>query len=280
MAFCKFSSEYVSKTYTIVDNIFFTRYLPTTPPKVATIYLYGLYLCNNNAQDLTGANLSSFASTLGYTEEEVMDAFRYWEEQGLVRIVNTTPLEVQYLPIRGVNLSNKKYSKDKYLEFNIQAQNILSGRQLTPNEYEEYYALMEGFSLPDGRKFSPEALLMIIRYCAEFKGNNIGYRYIITVAQNWAKEGVISIENIEKKLSDYYDANKTILKILSALGSNKKSSIDEHEMYLRWVQDYGFTDDCILYVASTIKKGGFEKLDKVLRLYYEMHLFSEKEIKQ
>ena len=92
MAFCKFSSEYVSKTYTIVDNIFFTRYLPTTPPKVATIYLYGLYLCNNNAQDLTGANLSSFASTLGYTEEEVMDAFRYWEEQGLVRIVNTTPL--------------------------------------------------------------------------------------------------------------------------------------------------------------------------------------------
>ena len=79
MAFCKFSSEYVSKTYTIVDNIFFTRYLPTTPPKVATIYLYGLYLCNNNAQDLTGANLSSFASTLGYTEEEVMDAFRYSE---------------------------------------------------------------------------------------------------------------------------------------------------------------------------------------------------------
>lgn len=280
MAFCKFSSEYVSKTYTIVDNIFFTRYLPSTPPKVATIYLYGLYLCNNNAQDLNGATLSTFASSLGYTEEEVLDAFRYWEEQGLVRIVNTNPLEIQYLPIRGVNLSNKKYSKDKYYEFNIQAQNILSGRQITPNEYEEYYALMEGFSLPDGRKFSPEALLMIIRYCAEFKGNNIGYRYILTVAQNWAKEGVISTENIEKKLSDYYDANKTILKILSTLGSNKKSSIDEHEMYMRWVQDYGFTDDCILYVAGTIKKGGFERLDKILRSYYEMHLFSEKEIKE
>ena len=280
MAFCKFSSEYVSKTYTIVDNIFFTRYLPSTPPKVATIYLYGLYLCNNNAQDLNGADLPSFAEALGYTEDEVLDAFRYWEEQGLVHIVNADPLEVQYLPIRGVHLSNKKYNKDKYVEFNLQAQDILSGRQITPNEYEEYYALIEGFSLPDGRKFTPEALLMIMRYCAEYKGNNVGYRYILTVAQNWAREGVISTENIEKKLTDYYNANKTILKILSTLGSTKKFGIDEHQMYLKWVQQYGFVDDCILYVAGTIKRGGFERLDKVLTNYYEMRLFSEKEIKQ
>ncbi len=280
MAFCKFSSEYVSKTYTIVDNIFFTRFLPSTPPKMATIYLYGLYLCNNNAQDLTGVDITSFSASLGYTEEEVVDAFKYWEEQGLVRIVNTTPIEVQYLPIRGVHLSNKKYNKDKYLDFNIQAQNILSGRQITPNEYEEYYALMEGFSLPDGRKFTPEALLMIMGYCAEYKGNNVGYQYIITVARNWAKEGVISTDNIEKKLTDYYNANKTILKILSALGSSKKSSLDEHQMYIKWVKEYGFTDDCILYVAGTIKRGGFEKLDRTLYNYYEMHLFSEKEIKE
>lgn len=280
MAFCKFSSEYVSKTYTIVDNIFFTKYLPITPPKVATIYLYGLYLCNNNAQDLNGTDLQSFAAALGYLEEEVLDAFKFWEEQGLVRIVNSTPLEVQYLPIRGVNLSNKKYNKDKYVDFNIQAQSVLSGRQLTPNEYEEYYALMEGFSLPDGRKFTPESLLMIMRYCAEFKGNNVGYRYIITVAQNWAKEGVVTPENIEKKLTDYYNANKIIQKILSTLGSTKKSSLDEHQMYLRWINDYGFTDDCIIYVASTIKRGGIERLDKTLKTYYEMHLFSEKEIKE
>ena len=280
MAFCKFSSEYVSKTYTIVDNIFFTKYLPSTPPKVATIYLYGLYLCNNNAQDLNGTDLPSFASALGYEEEEVLDAFKFWEEQGLVRIVNTNPIEVQYLPIRGVNLSNKKYNKDKYVDFNIQAQNILSGRQITPNEYEEYYALMEGFSLPDGRKFTPEGLLMIMCYCAEFKGNNVGYRYIITVAQNWAKEGVITPENIEKKLTDYHEANQTIQKILSALGSSKKSSLDEHQMYLKWIQEYGFTDDCVLYVATQTKRGGFERLDRTLKTYYEMHLFSEKEIKE
>ena len=139
---------------------------------------------------------------------------------------------------------------------------------------------MEGFSLPDGRKFTPEGLLMIMRYCAEYKGNNVGYRYIITVAQNWAKEGVISPENIEKKLTDYHNASKTILKILSALGSSKKSSLDEHQMYIKWIKDYGFTDDCILFVAQNTKRGGFEKLDKTLLSYFEMHLFSEKEIKE
>lgn len=280
MAFCKFSSQYIYKTYTIVDNIFFTRYLPHTPPKMATIYLYGLYLCNNNAQDLTGVDITRFSATLGYTEAEVLDAFKYWEEQDLVRIVNTDPVEIQYLPIKNAQPYLKKYNKDKYLEFNIQAQNILSGRQITPNEYEEYYTLMEGFSLPDGRKFTPEALLMIMGYCAEYKGNNVGYQYIITIARNWAKEGKITTTSIEKELTDYRDADKTVIKILAALGSTKKAGFDEARTYLKWIRQYGFTDNCILFVAGTIKRGGFEKLDRTLYNYYEMHLFSEKEIKE
>ena len=76
-------------------------------------------------------------------------------------------------------------------------------------------------------------------------------------------------------------AFKIVVAILKALGSTKKTSLDEHQFYLKWKDDFGFTDDCIIFVAKSIKKDGkanFEKLDKKLQKYYELHLTSAKEI--
>lgn len=276
MAFCKFATEYYAKSYTVIDNLFFTRFLPNTPPKHASIYLYGLFICSQN----DNIDLQRFAENMGYSIEEIMESFEYWQEQGIVRIVNTEPFQVQYLPIRDIGSSNRKYNKDKFAKFNVEVQNILCERMITPNEFEEYYTLMEGYTLPDGRKISPEALIMIIRYCAQCKGANIGYRYILTVARDWAMAGFVTPEQVEMRLQTYNNVAISVLNIMKALGSSKKTSIDEHQFYLKW-QELGFNDDSILYVAKTLKKSGkanFEKLDKKLCKYYELHLMSIKEI--
>ena len=276
MAFCKFSTEYLAKSYTVIDNLFFTRFLTNTPPKHATIYLYGLYICSQN-DDIT---LTRFAENMGYTEDEIIESFEYWQEQGIVRIVSAEPFQVQYLPIRNIGSSNRKYDKDKFVKFNVEAQNILSERMITPNEFEEYYTLMEGYTLPDGRKISSEALLMIIRFCVQNKGANVGYRYIIAVARDWAAAGYVTPEQIERRLEEYSASSVAVSSILKALGSTRKTSLDEHQFYLKW-KEWGFSDDCILSVAKAIKKSGkanFEKLDKKLQKYYELHLLSAKEI--
>ena len=282
MAFCKFSSEYVAKSYTMIDNVFFTRYLPTTPPKLTTIYLYGLYLCALESDYNKNANISQFAEALGVEIEEIVDAFNYWEEQGLVRVVSTDPFEVQYQPIKGASSANKRYSKDKYTTFNVAVQKILCDRMITPHELEEYYALMEGFSLPDGRKLSPEGLLLIVKFCANNKGANVNYRYIITVAQNWAREGFVTEEQITEKLNSYDIQNQAVAKINKTLGSTKKLGVDEYEFFIKWTTQMGFTADVINFVAKSVKKSagisGFEKLDKKLQKYYEAHIFSEDEI--
>lgn len=282
MAFCKFSSEYIAKSYTLVDNVFFARYLPTTPPKLTEIYLYGLYLCALEGDISQNSTISRFAETLGLDVEDIIDAYNYWEEQGLVRIVSTDPFEVQYQPIRGASSANKRYSKDKYAGFNTEVQKIITDRMITPNELEEYYALMEGFSLPDGRKLCAEALLLIVKFCVQTKGAGINYRYIITVAQNWAREGYITAEQIEEKLHTYSTNNQEITKINKALGSSKKPSVEENEYLIKWKNQMGFTPDVICFVAKTIKKSAgvsnFEKLDKKLQKYYEAHILSEAEI--
>ncbi len=276
MAFCKFSTEFMAKSYTVIDNLFFTKYLLTTPPKHVSIYLYGLYICEQNQN----IDIKQFAENLGYTENEIMTSFEYWQEQDIVRIVSDSPFQVQYLPLKNSRSEAHKYDKDKYTKFNRQVQALLCGRMLTPNEFEEYYTLMEGFSTPDGRKLSPEALLMIIRYCVENKGDNVGYRYIITVARDWLNLGYITPEQIEAHLEATNNATVNVNKILKTLGSTKKSSLEELQQYLKWLE-LGFLDECILFVAKSLKKNGkanFATLDRKLNKYYDLHLFSSKEI--
>ena len=140
---------------------------------------------------------------------------------------------------------------------------------------------MEGYSLPDGRKINPEALLMIMRFCVQNKGANVGYRYIITVARDWACAGFVTPEQVEQRLEQYSTSSQSVINILKALGSTKKTSLDEHQFYLKWKNDFGFEDDCIIHIAKELKKSGksnFEKLDKKLQRYYELHLISIKEI--
>ena len=65
---------------------------------------------------------------------------------------------------------------------------------------------------------SAEALIMIIRYCAQGKGANIGYRYILTVARDWAMAGFVTPKQVQKRLQTYNNVGITVSNIMKALG--------------------------------------------------------------
>ena len=274
MSFCKFSSEICSNSVTVLDNTFLEQYLPYASGEQVRVYLFGLYLCgNNNVMKTSLYSLENFAQQLGISADDVMDAFTFWQDQGLVQIITTTPPQIQYLPVKGV-IPKKKFKPDKYEQFNLQAQAILNQRMITPNEYSEYYTLLEAFNM------SQEALLMIMQYCAEYKGANVGYSYILAVAKNWAHEGILSLEQVEETLKEFNEADQNLKQIMKELGSSKKATMEEKQQYLKWTKDLDFSLSVILFVAKKVKKGGFVKLDNRLTKYYELHLMSEREIEE
>ena len=274
MAFCKFSSEIGSTSVTIVENAFIEQYLPYSSGEQVRIYLWGLYLCgggNNLKSNL--ATIESFSQDLGLATEDVLKAFKFWQEQGLVQIIETNPIQIEYLPVKNA-ISKKKFKVNKYEQFNLQAQTLISDRMITPNEFSEYYTLLESFHM------SPEALLMIIKYCVDVKGKNVGYSYILTVAKNWANEGLLTFAQVEQKLQELINTEAVMKEIFKALGSVRKSTLDEKQKYIKWTKDLDFSDDVIIFVAGMVKKGGFDKLDSRLSKYYELHLMSIREIKE
>ena len=125
----------------MVDNLFITDFLPKAPDLCVKAYLLGLCKCGQ--ADDSENTMEFFARTLNVCEEDVVSLFKYWEDVGLVQVLSTTPIEVRYLPIN-TSLGNvKKFKIDKYTDFNIQAQELMGKRMIMPNEFAEFYNLIE-----------------------------------------------------------------------------------------------------------------------------------------
>jgi len=273
MALCSFSSSLSMDGVTLVENTFLSEFLPNAPEGAVKTYLYGRFLCSNpHEEDNT---LESMAAVLDLSEDELLTSFSYWEDMGLVTIVKKQPIEIKFLPIKVYTGSGKLRNKEKYADFNKQAQELLTSRQITPNEFNEYYTLIETYH------FEPEAVIMIIRYCTELKGNGVNYPYILAVAKSFARDNIKTEQAVSEKLEEQERASAEIKAVLTALGVRREADAEERNLYLKWTNGLGFTQGVILDVAkSQGKTGGMHKLDSTLTKYYELHLMSVKEINE
>ena len=274
MSFCKFSSQSVINNKTEVDNIFINDFLPYAPDNAVKVYLYGLYKCSNSSSyDNT---LENFSKVLKISEDEIIDIYKFWENEGLVQVINAIPLEIRYMPLKNVINNTKKYNVSKYGNFSNKAQEIIEGRMISPNEYNEYFDTIEIFHI------EPEAFLMIMKYCVNTKGVNVGYPYIIAVAKNWAYEGVKTVADVEDRLISYEKNSGDLKLIYNQLGIKHISTIEEKELYLKWINELGFELNFIIQAIKLNKKPGcklgFSRLNEILLSYYEMKISTVSEM--
>ena len=271
MALCKFTSESLIDGITPVDNIFINEYLPYAPENAVRVYIFGLYLCS---MPLSADNSAeSMASILNLPVETVVSSFMFWEEQGIVQIVSKVPLEVKYLSIKSTLAPVKKYKAEKFADFNNQLQQLFPTRMITVNEYNEYYYTM------DTCRIEPEAMLMIIQYCVNLKGVDVRYPYILTIAKDWAKDGIRTYSDVEQRLKEHEATSSVIGQILKILGKKSSGTLEEREYYIKWTKSWGFDDAAIMFAAKQLKsKGTIKRLDSALDEYYRMNIFSEQDM--
>ncbi len=271
MAFCKFSTENIKSSEVVINSAFFEDYLPYAPESCTKVFLYGLNKCNQD-DDLNNT-IEDFASALDMSQEDIKSAFYYWQEEGLVKILNLSPIEVRYLPITPKKFQAQLFKEDKYSYFNKSIQEVIDGRMLTPFEYREYYLTMKSLHIEQ------DAMLMIAKYCVNQKGNEVGYSYILTVAKNWAYNGIRTAANVEKKLYEMEVLTSKVKEILTALKSKKSPNFEDKELYMLWTDNYGYDLPTLVQIAKKIKKGGMQKLAEKIQEYHSSNLFSFEEIK-
>lgn len=271
MSLAKFSSDFLIESFTLVDNLFINEHLPHCSEKQLKVYLYGLYMCSMPERM---NSLDEMCATLGVTEAELLAIYTDFEDAGLCRVVSKNPLEVAYCSLKRAMQPPKKYKSDKWNDFNRELQELFHERMLTPNEYNEYYAFL------DSVKMDRDAMLMIARYCIELKGESVRYPYILTVARNWANEGVRTVADVENKLNEYEAQSEDMRAVLAALGRKGGAELEEKQMLTKWTRSWGFTLPAVLEAAKSLKGGrSFRKLDSRLDEFYRMSVFTAEDMR-
>ena len=268
---CSFSKDFSANAYTGVENSFIREYLKEAPGDAVKVYLYGLYLCSN---PFACDGLKDFAAALNLSEERVADCFNYWEEFGLCSVIEKDPFTVKYMPQNSVYAKPRKFKAEKYGDFSKGLQALLPDRMISTNEYSEYFTVMETYSI------APDAMLMIVKYCADRKGTDITYRYVSKVAKDFGNRGINTVEKVEKELSSYLFRTGEITKILKALSIRRAPDIDDQNLFKKWTKDLSFEPENIVFAAKTLKKSSMGKLDELLLELYSAKRFGKEEISE
>ncbi|MDE7464425.1 MAG: DnaD domain protein, partial [Clostridiales bacterium] len=262
----KLSPEAALDGAVTVENKFIVEYMPYADGDYVKVYLYGLSLAARKADgDDTVERLSR---RLNLDSATVNAAIDYWADRGLMARLGD---DVTYIPARTARPKIKKYDVDKYSEFNRQAQLYIAARQIAPNEYNEYYALMEKLEL------EWQAMTLIVKYCVDLKGENVSCPYILAVARNLAEDGYRTHDDVADRLEEFGVYYNDLCAVMTALGG-KRPDHEAVQLYKKWIKVYKFDKSVIAFVAGNIKRGGVATLDYKLSAYRDAGLFTVEKI--
>ena len=151
-------------TSTAVENLFITDLMPSAPGNAVKAYLYGLMQLSENAE--SNVNI---AEALGLTDEEILDCFRYWERQGIVKLVEGETLNVQYLNIADALKKSRSDTPHtgRYAGLIEKLRTVLGTRNFSGSELQKVYDWISCFGFED------DAAIEIIRHCIELKGARV-----------------------------------------------------------------------------------------------------------
>lgn len=268
MAFISVADELTKKSLTSVENKFITKYLAELEPVAVKVYLYALYLYQNGQ---TGYTFEDFAKKLNLDEDKLREYFEYLDEFELVSITSKIPFEIKILDCENYYGKPKKLHPEKYEGLYDEIQAIVSGRMISQNEFREYLILLEDYN------FERNAIVMIVNYCVNLKGNDIGGAYIKKVAKNFSADGITTAKQIEEKLSSYTACTSALLKLFTACSIKRKPEVEDGELLNKWLER-GFSEEAILCAAKSFKAKTMDKLDAALDELYKNNKFDEKEI--
>ncbi len=267
---CSYSKDFFASSFTGVENVFINEYLPSASGDNVKVYLYGLFLCQNPTID---KSLKDIAEYLSLSEQQVLEAFSYWEDFGAVAILSKDPLNVTYNPLKSVSGGKvRKYKPEKYADFTKSLQLLFPDKMISTGEYTEYFHIMESYSM------KPEAMLMLARYCVDLKGKSISYKYITKVAKDFVNRGITSIEQVELELSSYVTKTKELDSILKAMSIKRTADHEDAKLLKKWTGELDFEFESILFAAKNLKRGSMEKLDSFLLELHAVKCFSPREI--
>lgn len=243
-----------------IPSLFLDMYIPIASGDQLKIFLLGYreaFFYNGKTKD--DLNNETIANTLNISENDVIDAWKFWEDMGVVKIHQgqNDNISIEFLDIKYDHL--KKHSDhlidgaDDELDSNSSADYLqmyediedISGRPLTPNEKMDIMESIEEYGI------SIDLAVRAFERAAQNNGRIKSVSYVKAIMKSWFDNNISNIQDLDT----YEDESKTrqdiYREVFKALGINRKNPTSyEEEIMDDWINKYHMDKDMILMACS------------------------------
>lgn len=271
MSFCSYSGEFTRNMFTAVENQFITKYLPYANGDAVRVYLYGLYLCQCEAD----FDAESVAKLLKIPAEKLVEIFGFWEDCDLVHVLSRKPLFVQYLPVNAAVGKPKPIRPEKYGEFNREFYKLLqkAGKDFKPYEIQKILEFLEN------NPMEQQAFLLVADYCVKKDGEKLTSSHILNKAAKLCKEHKYTYEQVEQELADFHFQEREMAHLFKLLGIYRKPQDGDYEYLAKWT-NAGMELHAVYACAESLKKGTLSTLDALAGELLEKGIATERDARE
>lgn len=261
-----FSENFAMYDVTPVENLFILEYMPFAPGDYVRAYLYGLMFCYHPDRD---SSIEGIARVLNMKPEAVLDAFKYWEQKGLVIGMSENPPAYQYVNLR-ISLTKDSEEQElyKYKQFNAELQSLFgSDKLLHPQEYQKAMEWVEDLRLPC------EVVLKLVGYKVDAaRAKSKSLRNVLRDAEkdalSMARMDIRTVEDAEKYLLRETARFKLCQAVLANWNLRRLPTMAELELGEKWLTEWGLDENTILRMQKeTVKSANpsFAYLDGIVK---------------
>lgn len=248
------------------------------------VYLYGLAAA---LQGLESDN-ETIAQTLKILVTDVENAWKYWEEQGLLSVTDggitfgpdeknekkeKAPDELPQVTPSDIAAAIKL---DPGMKDTIDAIEKLMGKPLTRREISSIYNFMEWYGM------DKDVVVMLFEYCVSMEKK--GFSYIEKVAQNWSENGINDVKSAEAVIKRANAEKKFQSQCRRLFGLDRSFTPSEIKYINSWKSDMNFSMNMISRAYEiTVKNTGklaFPYMNKVLASWNQKGIKTPEKIQE
>ncbi|MBQ8301596.1 MAG: DnaD domain protein [Clostridia bacterium] len=252
-----------------VSADFIENDMPSANGAYVKVYLLALSLAFSH-REMTTADI---AQKLNLLESDVVNAFEYWKEKGVLNISgdnilfgSSQPTEEKPVKKNIEQISDAMTNNKALADLGSLSQEII-GKTLKNKDIETLYWFYDELGL------SPEVIIMLLEYCVSKDKRNMNY--IEKVAISWHEKGIVTIEAANKLITDEKEKNGYIYSLRKLFGiDNRNLSKTEENFLKKWKDELGMDENMVAlayeYCVMHTGKLSFPYMNSIIERWYKI----------
>jgi len=258
-----------------IPEVFISEYLPTASGDYVKIYLYCLFCCKHKIE-IAPLDLSKKLCLPITTIEQ---SLKYWEENNLLIKKGDSYILADLKQIELNKLYTPKLALSTEDAIKNTEKNVYRSQAITAISEMFFQGVMSEAWFSDINmifskyNFDEDVVISLFNYC--YTRQALHRKYLFTVANAWAKNGIKTQDDLDRYSLEYEKAMNIKKTISKKLGLSRKLSQYEEAYVEKWVFDYHYPLNIIeIALKKTTSKTNpnFDYLDKIITDWHERKL--------